>query len=229
MAELITGKLSCRKAQHYSTYKKKAKSGKKLEEDADVCVDWGDGYCLKKMAALALKCMRFDSDRRPSVGRVVKELQSIVNADNSLRGDHLAVDRSLRRGELEERNKRELCEGMACGFCGETSNRCIQCSGGSQQHTHCHNCLQSALTRNINRFRYGGVTCLKDGCDSTRFDDEEVASLVSKDVWNSYKSQRNSNLFRSMGRNLINHAEAKFRQVCSIPILHCQAQRCFVL
>ena len=149
VCELITGNISCNESQHYLMYKMNKTSS--LEDDADACVDWGCGRSLRKMAELALKCMRFAPDRRPSIGRIVKEVQMIIN-------DERQVNRSIDI-EVSPRSKSR----QRCCFCGEVSKKFVNCCG-SKKHTHCQNCLQSGLERNINRCRYGGLRCLKDGC-----------------------------------------------------------------
>ena len=195
VCKLITGNISCNESQHYLMYKMNKTSS--LEDDADTCVDWGNGHSLKKMAVLALKCMRFAPDRLPSIGRVVKEVQSIINeANNSLSGDEQA-NRSIDI-EASPRSKSR----RRCCFCGEVSKKFVNCCG-SKKHTHYHNCVQSGLERDINRCRYGGLRCLKDGCDSKRFEDEAVSPLVSRYTWEAYTSQRNSNLLQMMGKTLM--------------------------
>ena len=198
VCELITGNISCNESQHYLMYKMNKTSS--LEDDADACVDWGCGRSLRKMAELALKCMRFAPDRRPSIGRIVKEVQMIIN-------DERQVNRSIDI-EVSPRSKSR----QRCCFCGEVSKKFVNCCG-SKKHTHCQNCLQSGLERNINRCRYGGLRCLKDGCDSKRFEDEVVAPLVSPDIWDAYTSQRSSNLLQMMGKTLMSHTEERFQQM----------------
>ena len=160
------------------------------EDDADVCVDWNDRTCLKKMSSLASKCMRFHANSRPKIGDVVREMQHIVNQAAYV-GNEPQLNRSLGASPPTDNSLITRCD-----FCGESSTQCVTCGGNDKQHTHCNNCLQSALERNMHRFRYGGLCCLKDGCNSKRFNDDYLAKVVPPDILDSYNSQRGSHFVR---------------------------------
>lgn len=92
ICELVTGVLSRIETQHQMTY---IVNGRNLEEDADMCVDWDDGLCLKKMSSLALKCMAYSASSRPLIGDIVKELQDIVNGTYDVQSEEQLLERSL--------------------------------------------------------------------------------------------------------------------------------------
>lgn len=195
MCELITGKLSVRNAQHFSVYKKGSRS---LIDDADNSVDWGSRYYLHQMATLALKCIRFTAKKRPSIARVVNELSKLVHTPESEDFVSKEMSTTLAKTSVSAENNVDRKD-RRCHFCGENCDESIHCTGGNECHIQCRNCLQSALRRNMCSFRYGRLSCLKDGCNSRQFEDEEVASLVCADLWRSYLSQRGADLFQMMG------------------------------
>ena len=63
LCDIITGKSSSQQSQHYLTYRKSRRGN--IEDDADDCVDWGEGRCLKMLVKVALKCMRGSASDRP--------------------------------------------------------------------------------------------------------------------------------------------------------------------
>lgn len=247
LADLILGRTSCQQAQHYLTYRRsKSKNSRSLEGDADECVDWGKGRCLKGLTRLASKCMRSSSSDRPSIGRVVQQLQQILNEDDDAgrhrgKSGNESVLRSNTSSASEDVDITRASGNnlLKCRLCGEASDKFIQCFG-SERHTHCNNCVERQVLRNINAFNYTGIACLKDCCDSEPLPDESIAKLVSRDIWTSYSMQRHSGFsmervadsaskyvwnsssmkrdITSMETRVINVVEEKFRQMNELQV-----------
>lgn len=224
LCELITGKLcGSEQSQHYFTYRR-GRQGRDLGDDADDCVDWGDKKSgLERMTKLTMECIEEFSSERPSIGRVVEEMYDILNMledeatePNSSRSTSEEFNVSERMSSSETSSGGSMRDTIEynldgkCRFCGTVSDKSIRCTG-TRSHIHCHNCIERQLRRSMNTFKFEGITCMKEGCDSSeQFSDEDLSSLISQNLWISYCLQRNSSIFSdrvaSMERQLIDSA-----------------------
>ena len=206
LCELITGKTSSRKSQHYPTYKLIKR--RRLEDDADECVDWESGDYLTVLMQLAMECLEYEAEFRPSIGGIVEQLQESLNRDKSKFGYNVTV-------KLDAQAQYEKCR-----ICGEMSKKSIRCFG-SEQHLHCHNCVEKQLIRNANKLKYEGICCLKEGC-GYEFQDSEVESMISANFWQLYLLQRSSaDMLKNMVSTIEKNADERLRQSQELQLKLC--------
>ena len=146
-----------------------------------------------------MECIEEFSSERPSIGRVVEEMYDILNMledeatePNSSRSTSEEFNVSERMSSSETSSGGSMRDTIEynldgkCRFCGTVSDKSIRCTG-ARSHIHCHNCIERQLRRSMNTFKFEGITCMKEGCDSSeQFSDEDLSSLISQNLWISY-------------------------------------------
>ena len=173
LCELITGKTSVLRAQHSSVYE--TKKSRKLIDDIDQAVDWQEEI-VDRFVALASACIKPTTSERPPISEVVKELQDLL----AMSEPSDKPEPSGSAGPFEAK----------CRTCGVTGSDSIQCSGGTHQHIHCSRCMEGNLKQSFATVQPHVFRCLKEGCDSQGFRDDEVMELISTNAWNTFLYHR---------------------------------------